>query len=209
MKKKMITDLELFGRKIKTKDDLKDVFDVEGFIERRAKITSWLNEKYPKKNKKLSSIESDEEWIKELADILGCPEKYQEYITARKEPDKEESASPVSTDEPKDITPPPSSPKTTPVKVSSASGLREVLQQGCDEICVTGYLADCVCDLIKNLDSSRIEFIRKCEAYLNSPETEEESLKEVMFSLGLNGSSRNDEAYFGILDYNKIEVISK
>ena len=208
--KTLITCLELNGQRIETDDDLKAVFDVEYFISKRKAISNWLKNNCPKFEKKIpSSAETDDEWIRDLAKVLGCPEKYQEYITAQKEPDRKESASSMSTDETKDITPPPSSPKTTPVKVSSASGLREVLQQDCDEICVTGYLADCVCDLIKNLNSSRIEFIRKCEAYLNSPETEEESLKEVMFSLGLNGSSQNDKEYFGILDYDKINNMER
>ena len=89
MKKKMITTLELNGRRIETKDDLKDVFDANGFIERRAKISDWLKDHCSKDHKKLSSIESDDEWIKKLADILGCQEKYKEYLKVQTLNDEE------------------------------------------------------------------------------------------------------------------------
>lgn len=204
--KKLITCLELNGQRIETDDDLKAVFDVEYFISKRKAISNWLKNNCPKFEKKIpSSAETDDEWIRELAKVLGCPEKYQEYISAQKEPDRKETASSMSTDEPKDITPSPSSPKTTQVKVSSASELREVLEQGCDEIQAIGYFSECVYELLgKDIDSSEKELIRKCEAYLNSPETEEDSLKDVMASLGLNGSSENDEDFFGIIYYRRI-----
>lgn len=191
-RKPLLSYLEINGRKIETTDDLKAVFDVATFIPRRKKITTWLKNNCPGISKKLSSCEGDDDaWVKSLARFLGCTISPKQPTSPPVPPecqDKKKTDKPVA-------------PQAKQIpKVSSQKELHTALvEQDCDEILVVGYLAEQITKLLsRSIDSLGKEIIRKCDAYLESPETEEESLKQVLASLGLTGSSLNDKAYFGI-----------
>lgn len=202
MNRKILQILTVGGRRIDTLEDLAAVFNAEEFILKRNPISSWLRKHHQNILEKIGECKEDADWLKKLANILGCDEKYQSPPTPAPAPiEKPDSPLPAAGE-------PPTASAPVEAKTFKQEELFEFLKQEIDNIRVTGRLASTVYEIITaDFPGDKRDLICKCLGFLESPETERENFEQALASLGFDDKGFAKQ-FFGY-DYDEISNDAK